>query len=175
MTLESFRVENIGNCSQRFNASIVSLEYVDEENIAVLVQEGDASYNAELDYGTGSQYKVYWLNPDSMQLRSAGQGKWQGNVLDQQLGQCLSIISPPRLGTLSSLLVVIPLYLVRFGVNSVLYTPGVIDQWRRLGSQCPALVYGHYMMKTCASDMYLLDSYFSAVDEGTEIVWAVLS
>lgn len=175
VTLESFRVENLGNCSQRFNASIVSLEYVDEENIAVLVQEGDASYNAELDYGTGSQFKVYWLNPDSMQLRSAGQGKWQGNVLDQQLGQCLSIISPPRLGTLSSLLVVIPLHLVRFGVNSVLYTPGVIDQWRRLGSQCPALVYGHYMMKTCASDMYLLDSYFSAVDEGTEIVWGVLA
>ena len=59
------------SCDQVFNLSIVNLEYLNEDNIAVVMRYTMTSeYSVDTDTmdGANSGYKTYWLNPPTMQV-----------------------------------------------------------------------------------------------------------
>lgn len=161
------------NCSKTFNASIKNIEYMDSNNLAVTVQEADATYDAYTDSGLNSQYKIYWMHPETMQVRSPTQGPWTSlnQLANQDFLGCIDIPPSPALGTFLSLTIQMPLHLVRFGLNTIMYTPGVIQQWRVMGSLCPVETLGHSIVSTCTSTVYALDDYFDSLEEGASIVW----
>ena len=158
------------DCSLRFNASIQAVEYIDANNVAVIVQEADHTYDAQTDSGTGSLYKTYWLNPETMQLRSPGQGMWGSPTSTP----CIDIIMPPRLGFLVYNLIAMPVLFARFVVSVLAYSPGVVQMWSVLGALCPVTSYDHSVLETCAQSVYSLSDYFDAVDNAGMVVWGVL-
>lgn len=59
-------------CDQQFNLSIVNLEYLNEDNIAVVMRYTmTGEYDVDLDTinGSHSGYQTYWLNPTTMQVK----------------------------------------------------------------------------------------------------------
>ena len=91
----------VPNCTRRYNATIEGLEYVNEQNIAVVVQVADQSFDPQRMRGNGSQYVTYWLNPQTMALRSSQM--WRGEVEAASDGTavCLTPAVPlPRIGSL---------------------------------------------------------------------------
>ena len=58
-------------CDQKFNLSISSLEYLNEDNIAVVMRytmTGEYDANTDIMAGPNSGYATYWLNPATMQV-----------------------------------------------------------------------------------------------------------
>lgn len=179
VTLEGFAGKDLNDrdfvCGKKFNASIDGIEYVNSENIAVIVQEADMTYDATKNFGSGSLWKIYWLHPETMRLRSYAEGMWNQSSTET-IGhfECRNLIMPPRLGTLAFSLLRIPLHLVHFVVTSILYTPGIIYQWETMGDLCPKNTYNHFVLETCGSSLYDNTAYWNSVDVCQETFWEIL-
>ena len=165
------------DCEGSFNVSVVRLEYLNEDNIAVVVKY---STYAEYDVGTGaingpnSGYRTYWLNPPTMKVART---VWQTSVPASNYATlCPAMQRLPRVGTLGAELANAGVFLLRWAVNAVLYTPGMIPIWRA-GGACPApgASHRHSFLMSCGQALFSLDDFFDSLDDANAVVWHSLT
>ena len=164
-------------CDEVFNASVLALEYLNEDNIAVTVQ---AAYVRDYDSGVGflatgnTTTRTYWLNPATMRL---SQNVWETAIPSSSTAVlCPSMQRLPRVGSFVAEVLNSGVFLLKFVVSSVLYTPGMMTMWR-VGRTCPipgSSMY-HSVLANCGERVYSLDDFFDSVDDAGAIFWHSLS
>lgn len=165
------------DCEGSFNVSVVRLEYLNEDNIAVVMKY---STYAEYDVGTGaingsnSGYTTYWLNPPTMQVART---IWQTSVPASNYATlCPAMQRLPRVGTLGAELLNAGVFLLRWAVNAILYTPGMAPIWRD-GGACPApgASNRHSILMNCGQTLFSLDDFFDSLDDANAVIWHSLT
>lgn len=165
------------DCDGSFNVSIVRLEYLNEDNIAVVMKY---STYTEYDVNTGringsnSGYKTYWLNPPTMRVSNS---VWQTSLPASNYATlCPAMQRLPRVGTLAAELTNAGVFLVRWAVNAILYTPGMAPIWRA-GGACPApgASHRHSILMNCGQTLFSLDDFFDSLDDANAVVWHSLT
>lgn len=176
-TIQGFSQRFERTCDEVFNVSVLALEYLNEDNIAVTVQ---ASGVREFDEQSGTfsgpntTSKTYWLNPTTMGMRDT---IWQTSVPTSSYAVlCPSMQRLPRVGSFGAELVNSAVFAVRFVVFAVAYTPGMVNVWRG-GGRCPAPggTLGHAVLGNCGANLYSLDDFFDSLDDAAAIFWHSLS
>jgi len=165
------------DCEGSFNVSVVRLEYLNEDNIAVVMKY---STYAEYDVGTGainganSGYQTYWLNPPTMQVSTT---VWETSVPASNYATlCPAMQRLPRVGTLGAELINAGVFLLRWAVNAILYTPGMAPIWRA-GGACPApgASHRHSILMNCGQTLFSLDDFFDSLDDANAVIWHSLT
>ena len=178
-TLEGFNEKFDKNCDGVFNVSVVGLEYLNEDNIAVIVQSSHVTeYSKEtLKFaGSRTQRTTYWLNPQTMGVQTT---IWQTAVPTSNFAVlCPSLQRLPRIGSFGAELVNSVIFLGKAMLSAVLYTPGMVKVWRA-GGACPQVGGGaasyHSVLGRCGSGLYSLDDFFDSVDDAGALFWHSLS
>lgn len=166
-TLETFPRD----CGRVYNVSIDSLEYVNEQNIAVVVQVADRTYDPVARQGLNSSYVTYWLHPRTMQARTGSM--WSTELpLSMKSESCNLRDTMPQVGTLGAELAVSGVHLLNVLVGAVLYTPGLIAMWKG-GGVCPLFARSHSVLASCGDSVYKLDDFFSSLDMATAVFWGI--
>ena len=159
------------DCSRVYNASVDSLEYVNEQNIAVVVQVADKTYDPSLREGSNSTYVTYWLNPQTMAVRSDQMWPIElPSTLTTEL--CLASDGVPHLGTMAAEVGVAGLHLLHKVVGGVIYAPGMLTWWRG-GGFCPLESRGHSVLATCGENVFSLDDFFDSLDAASAVFWGI--
>ena len=173
--LAGFKKDYSVACDQRFNASVVNLEYVDAHNVAVTVKVANVTDYSEMlgDFdGPGVLYRTYWLHPRTLALAAS---RWTPTAPRTSYGVlCPSQMRLPQLGSMGAELANAGLFLVRFVSDAVLYTPGMVPVWRA-GGVCASpgasnSLY-HTAVATCGADLYGLDDFFDSLDGFNSLFW----
>ena len=165
------------DCEGAFNVSIVRLEYLNEDNIAVVMKYSAYSeYDVQTGAANGSQsgYRTYWLNPPTMQVATT---IWQTSVPASNYATlCPAMQRLPRVGTLGAEVINAGVFLFRWVVNAILYTPGMVPIWRA-GGACPApgASHRHSILMNCGQDLFSLDDFFDSLDDANAVVWHSLT
>jgi hypothetical protein len=166
------------DCELTFNVSVVALEYLNEDNIAVTVQ---SSHVREYDgttlrfAGNRTRWTTYWLNPASMGLSAT---IWQTAVPASNFAVlCPSLQRLPRVGSFVAEVANSGVFLLQYAVSAVLYTPGMVKVWRAGGACPPAGGAAHYhsVLGGCGAGLYSLDDFFDSVDDAGAVFWHSLS
>lgn len=163
-------------CNQRFNASITSLEYVNEDNIAVVLHytmEGEYDVDLQLGTGPNSGYHTYWLNPSTMQVKDS---PWVILVESNFGVLCPALQRFPRVGTFASELLNSLIFSLRWVLNIFLYSPGLWKIWAA-GGQCPApqAALHHSILLNCGDTFMSLDDVFDSLDDAGAVFWHTLT
>lgn len=159
------------DCSRVYNASIDALEYVNEQNLAVTVQVADRTYDPLLRQGSNSSFVTYWLNPQTMRVKTGGM--WD-TLLPSSLtaGLCVAGDGVPHVGSLGAELAVAGVHLLHRAVGALLYAPGMVYFWRG-GSACPLESRGHSVLASCGQTVLSLDDFFDSLDAAAAILWGI--
>lgn len=159
------------DCGRTYNASIDSLEYVNEQNIAVVVQVADSTYKVSTRSGAGSTYLTYWLNPATMAVKN--DSMWTSNTpTSLSVSLCAAGDSVPHLGTLAAEVVAAGVYVVKLVAGAFVYTPGLIFLWKG-GGVCPLASRGHSVLASCGESVYDLEDFFDSLDDATAVFWGI--
>ena len=179
-TFSGFGSEGFGDsafpqdCSRVYNASVDGLEYINDQNLAVTVQVADRTYNVSLGRGANSRYTTYWLNPQTMRMRS--DTPWPLEIpASQDASLCLNQPSVPHLGTMVAEVVVAGVHLAAAIVGGVANYPGVMAMWRAQGGVCPLQSQGHSVIGNCGAKLFTMEDYFDSMDDATAIFWGITS
>jgi hypothetical protein len=177
-TLEGFNEKFDKSCEGTFNVSVVGLEYLNEDNIAVTVQSSHVTeYNTQTLRFAGSRTRrtTYWLNPQTMGVQRT---IWQTAVPTSNFAVlCPSLQRLPRIGSFGAELVNAAIFLGKAVLSGVLYTPGMVKVWRA-GGACPGVggaANYHSVLGGCGSGLYSLDDFFDSVDDAGALFWHSLS
>ena len=171
--LEGFRQSFQSTCDQAFNATITSMEYVNEDNVALVVLE---TIPKEFDVTTGTAagahttYQTYWLNPGSMQLSRT---IWQAAVPQGSFGAlCPAMQRLPRVGTLAAEVLNMGVFAFKWAIDAILYTPGMAVVWAD-GGACPAVgaTHHHSVLVNCGDGLFSLDNFFDSYDDAASVFW----
>jgi hypothetical protein len=179
--LPSFVANLTRHCDQTFNALVLALEYLNEDNIAVTVLETNVrQWRAETGTwrtgpGTGTRTRTLWLNPSTMQVQGA---IWQTVLPSSRFSTlCPSQQVLPRLGSFATEVGLAGLFLLRGALFAVLYTPAMVPIWAA-GNRCPAVPggsYHHGVLANCGAGLYSLEDYFDALEDAAALFWHSLS
>lgn len=160
-------------CQGAFNVSIVQLEYLNEDNIAIVMQHSAyGEYDVETGTASGpsSGYTTYWLNPPTMRVSTT---LWDTSVPASNYATlCPSLQRLPRVGTFAAEWINAGVFAIRFVVNAILYTPGMAPIWRA-GGACPApsASHRHSILINCGQDLFSLDDFFDSLDDAGAVFW----
>jgi hypothetical protein len=176
-TIQGFSQRFERGCDEVFNVSVLALEYLNEDNIAVTVQSsGVWEYNKASGAfaGRNTTTRTYWLNPVTMGVQET---IWQTTVATSSYAVlCPSLQRLPRVGSFAAELVNSAVFAVRFVVFAAVYTPGMVPVWRE-GGRCPSpggTLY-HSVLGNCGAGLYSLDDFFDSLDDAAAIFWHSLS
>jgi hypothetical protein len=171
--LDGFSSDYDSKCSGEFNTSVTHLEYLNEDNIAVVVTSSPVStFDRDTLRFTNASTAVYWLNPATMRLSSS---IWQTILPTSNAGSlCPSMQRFPRVGSFLAELANSAVYLVEYVIKVPMNFPGMIPIWAA-GGRCPQQSYGHAMLATCGADILSLDNVFDALCDAQSIFWHTLS
>jgi len=164
-------------CDQAFNASITSLEYVNEDNVALVVHYSrEGEYDVDLARGTGphSGYATYWLNPNTMQIKDL---PWTTAVPESNYGVlCPAMQRMPRVGTMLAELINGGVFFTRLLNNVFLYTHGLWSIWRA-GGLCPApfAALHHSVLLNCGDEYLSMEDFFDSLDDVSAHFWHTLT
>jgi hypothetical protein len=159
------------DCSRVYNASIDALEYVNEQNLAVTVQVADKTYNPITREGSNSSYVTYWLNPQTMKVKSGEM--WTIEVPSSlTAGLCVLADGVPHLGSLGAELAISALHLFHAGSGALLYMPGMLSFWRG-GAVCPLESRGHSVLASCGESFLNVEDFFDSLDAASAIFWGI--
>ena len=155
------------------SASIDALEYINEQNIAITVQVADKTYDPVKRKGVNSSYVIYWLNPQTMKVRS--NAMWQvNNPLQMGNKVCYAGRSIPHLGTLATETIVSGLQLVKTITGGVVYAPAMISFWRS-GGVCLQRSIGHSILEKCGETYLNFDDFFDSMELTSSVFWGILT
>jgi hypothetical protein len=175
--LQGFSMTFSKTCSEVFNASVTALEYLNEDNIAVTVQAAhvrdyDEAYGSFAGNNTTS--RTYWLNPSTMRLRAT---IWQTSVPSStRVALCPTMQRLPRVGSFAAEILNSGVFLLKYVVGAVVYTPGLVRMWSS-GQACPppGASMHHSVLTSCGSQAFSLDDFFDSVDDAGAIFWHSLT
>lgn len=177
-TIDGFDEKFDRGCSKTFNVSVVALEYLNEDNIGVMVQSshvGEFSAGTQRFAGPRTSVRTYWLNPASMALRTS---IWQTAVPSSNLvALCPAMQRLPRVGTFTAEVLNAGVFLLKTVVGAVIHTPGMVSVWRG-GGACPPvgrLATYHSVLGGCGEGLYSLDDFFDSMDDAGAVFWHSLS
>ena len=160
------------SCTRVFNATITALEYVNEQNIAVTVQETDSNMDPVTLVGANATYRTWWLNPQTMEARHLSM--WPLDVTSTASSTtCQNAPAVPKLGSLVTEVGNAFVFMGYAAVGAVAYGPGVYSLWKH-GGVCSLQSRGHSMLESCGANILELDNYFDSVEAATAILWGVL-
>jgi hypothetical protein len=177
--LQGFSMNFNRGCGEVFNASVQALEYLNEDNVAVTVQ---AAFVRDYDEGRGTfqggnrtTSRTFWLNPATMRVKDT---IWQTAVPASALGAvlCPAMQRLPRVGSFLAELINSGVFLLKFTVNSIVYTPGLVKMWR-VGQLCPlpGSAQYHSVLVGCGGQAFALDDFFDSVDDAGALFWHSLA
>jgi hypothetical protein len=175
--LRGFSLMFSKTCNEVFNSSVLALEYLNEDNIAVTVQ---AAYVRDYDevrgsfYGKNTTSRTYWLNPSTMRIKDT---IWQTAVpTSTRVRLCPSMQRLPRVGSFAAEVLNSGVFLLKYVVGGVVYTPGLVRMWSA-GQACPppGTSLHHSVLTSCGSQSFGLDDFFDSVDDAAAIFWHSLA
>jgi len=161
------------DCGRVYNASIDGLEYVNEQNIAVVVQVADRTYSVATRSGANSTYHTYWLNPRTMEVRA--EGMWPSAAVAASLTTSLPCgvgDGVPHIGTLTAEVVAAGIHAAHAAIGGAVSAPGLISMWRG-GGACPLASRGHSVLETCGEEPFSLVDFFDSLDDATGVFWGI--
>lgn len=168
-------VFDVNKCPMKFAVSVTSLEYINEENIAVTVLNASfKEYNPETGMlepnAKSASYDVWFLSTETMALSKT---PWNREIaltmhLEGQL--CPAMRRLPNLGSLGAELLVAGIELVRKVVDLAVSLPGMIHIWDKQQS-CSLVTHGHSLLKRCGSDLFSLNEFFDALNRANAHFW----
>ena len=176
--LQGFSGNFVRACDEVFNASVQSMEYLNEDNIAVTVQAAHVrSYDERrgtFQSGGNTTSRTYWLNPATMRIKPT---VWETAVPSSSTAVlCPSMQRLPRVGSFMAEILNSGVFLLKFTVNSIVHTPGLVSMWRN-GQVCPVpggSMY-HSVLANCGEQAFSLEDFFDSVDDAGAIFWHSLS
>ena len=158
------------DCLKTYNEGITQLEYINDANIAVTVKHTDVN-------GSFVDYRVYWLNAQTMQLQFSGPWQDETTLVTTAIGAyslCPSMQVLPEFGSMLAELANAAIYLVKMVLDTITYFPGIVHMWKS-GTVCPLNTHGHSILQQCGSNAFLLDDFFSSLQTATNIFWSSLT
>ena len=168
-------------CDAAFNVSIRALEYLNEDNVAVTLESSPVTaWDVKTGAFTNASRTTYWLNPATMRVRRT---VWQTDPASSGIPTQIPVLCPamqrlPRMGTFLAEVLNAGVFLVRFAVYVVAYTPGLVAVWGSSGgARCPApgsALY-HSVLANCGERVYSLDDFFDSLDDAGAVFWHGLS
>ncbi len=124
--------------------------------------------------GKHTRNRIMWLNPTTMRIKET---IWQTSIPSSSFTTlCPSMQRLPRVGSFGSEIVNSVVFVVKFALFSIIYTPGMVPVWRQ-GGVCPqagASMY-HSVLGNCGGRLFALDDFFDSVDDAAAIFWHSLS
>lgn len=179
VALDGFSRKFGRECDETFNVSVRALEYLNEDNIAVTVQSSRVTtWDAATGQFRNATTKTYWLNPATMRLRAT---IWQTDPASSGVPTAVPELCPalqrlPRIGSFVAELANAGLFLLRFAVYAVAYSPGLVEVWRT-GPRCPApgSAMHHSVLANCGERVYQLDDFFDSLNDAGALFWHGLS
>jgi len=181
VTFDGFSRRFRRECDEVFNVSIAGLEYLNEDNIAVTLESSPVT---AWDTGTATFLRAnrttYWLNPATMRVRRT---VWQADPASSGIPTQIPPLCPamqrlPRMGTFAAELVNAAVFLLRYVIEAIAYTPGMVAVWSSsAGARCPApgsTMY-HSVLATCGGGVFALDDFFDSLDDAAAVFWHGLS
>ena len=181
VTFDGFSRKLNRECDETFNVSVAALEYLNEDNIAVtLLSSPVTGWDGVSETFPGAARTTYWLNPATMRVRRT---VWQtdpasSGIPTQIPSLCPALQRVPRVGTFLAEALNAGVFLLRFAVGLVAYTPGLIPVWSSPGGvRCPApgsALY-HSELANCGERVYALDDFFDSLDDAGAVFWHSLS
>lgn len=168
-------------CNVPFAVSVVGMEHIDDENIAVTVLRASFS-DFSVDTGlirpdaTNATYRTYFLSTETMAM---GDVPWNrdtqlaaSNAAEGKL--CPAMRRLPNLGSMGAEVAVAGVELVRKAVDIILVLPAFTNMWERQET-CPLVTHGHTLMLRCGSDLLSLDNFFDALNRANAHFWRSFS
>ena len=173
---EDWNVFDYRKCAIPFSVAVTSLEYLNQENIAVTVLYSPLSeYNLNtfelLNSTVESEYRIMFLSTFSMALRDT---PWNRDVQTSQATQgqlCAAMRRIPNLGSLSTELLVAGVNLLRPIVSILVSLPGLIKIWGE-DRKCALSTKGHSLLQKCGSEILSLDDFFDAINRANSHYWS---
>lgn len=174
-------VFDVRKCFVPFAVSVVGLEHINDENIAVTVLRASL---ADYDPATGLvragaegvTYRVYFLSTETMGLSDV---PWERDVMVAATSAAEGRLCPamrrlPNVGSLGAELSVAGIELVRKVLDIAMLLPALVKMW---GDQqvCPLVTHGHSLLQRCGADLLSLDDFFDALNRANAHFWRSFS
>jgi hypothetical protein len=103
---------------------------------------------------------------------------WQTAVPSSTIAVlCPAMQRLPRVGSFLAEILNSGVFLLKYVVGTVVYTPGLIGMWSGGGQACPppgTSMY-HSILSSCGSQAFSLDDFFDSVDDAGAIFWHSLA
>lgn len=181
VTFDGFSREFGRECDEVFNVSISGLEYLNEDNIAVTLESSRVTaWDSTTGVFRAAERTTYWLNPATMRVRRT---VWQTDPASSGIPTQIPPLCPamqrlPRMGTFLAELLNAGVFLIKYVVYVITYTPGLVAVWGSSGgARCPApgsAMY-HSVLANCGDGVYALDDFFDSLDDAGAVFWHGLS
>lgn len=170
---DGFKSDYSNKCDLTFNTSITQMEYLNEDNIVLVVSSSPVtSFQTSNNTFSVSYSKIYWLNPNTMQVADT---IWQTTNPTGNYGAlCPAMQRLPRVGSFFAEIFNAGVYLGQYVIGIPLYFPGLVGVWSA-GGKCPARAYGHSILDNCGDDIMSLDNFFDSVQDAASIFWHSLN
>ena len=178
---EAYNVFDIRKCNVPFSVAVVSMEYINEENIAVTVLKAPFS---EYSPDTGllkpgaknATYEVLFLSTSELGFSTT---PWDRDASVAATSAAEGSLCPamrrlPNVGSLLAEALVAAAEAVRKVLDIILVLPALVQMWDRQES-CPLVTHGHSLMQRCGSDLLSLDDFFDALNRANAHFWRSFS
>jgi len=174
---EAYNVFDIRKCNVPFAVSVVSLDVINEENIAVTVLKA-SFFDYSPDTGLlradarNASYQIYYMNPESMQLKSVPFDK-DNMVSASSTAEgmfCPAMRRLPNVGSFLAEATVAGVEIIRKILDIILVLPAIAHMWDRQEA-CPIVTHGHSLMQRCGADILSLDDFFDTLNRANAHFW----
>jgi hypothetical protein len=168
-------VFDIQKCSTSFSVMVTRLEYINAENIAVVVlkapfTEFDAETGALIEGATQAKFEILFLSTVTMALSST---PWERDIRVAAFSQgqlCPNMRRFPNIGSMSTEWLNSGVSLVRLFTNIVISLPGLVKIWSE-EQTCSIVTHGHSLLRKCGSDLLSLDNFFDSLIRANAHYW----
>lgn len=175
----SSHIFDINKCEMKFSVSVVGLEHINDENIAVTVL--NASFT-EYSPDTGlllsgaefATYDVWFLSTETMALSKTPWHR-EAALSSQMEGQlCPAMRRLPNVGSLAAEITVAGIEVARKVFDLAIVLPGMIEIWKNQQT-CSFVTHGHSLLRRCGSDLFSLNDFFDALNRANAHFWRSFS
>jgi hypothetical protein len=168
-------VMNFDRCNESFAVEVSSLEYLNQENIAVTILEAPfTEYNQEtgalLPNTTQARYRIMYVSTVSMAISDSPHTRDYSNEAVQ--GQlCANMRRFPNVGSIVTESTIVFINIFHPIVSLIVTFPALLEMWRD-GRACALNTHGHSILRKCGSELLSLDDMFDSIIRANGHFWA---
>ena len=170
LSMLNFSGFNTDLCSQVFDVKAVSLDYINEYNLALVVLRTTLgnmnTVTMEPIIKEEAEYVTIWINPTTMEPKEGAMWTPEAPSVVMQDGMlCPSQRRMPNFGSLLASSINAFIFFVRMPLFVVTYLPVTADM------RCPVETHGHSILQTCGVGLFSLDDMFSSLYKANSHFW----